>query len=144
MKLLPTVNGITLIDDYAHHPTEIKTTLAAARSRYQHNRIWAIWQPHTYSRTRLLEKDFINAFSDADEVIVTEIYASREKKEEYSSNQLVRQMNQENTHFIPELATVINTLQKELRPGDVVIVLSAGDANLVNKALADSLPERKN
>ena len=143
-EIVSEVNGITLIDDYAHHPTEIKTTLAAARSRYQHNRIWAIWQPHTYSRTRLLEKDFINAFSDADEIIVTEIYASREKKEEYSSNQLVRQMNQENTHFIPELATVIKTLQKELRPGDVVIVLSAGDANLVNKALAESLPERKN
>ena len=53
-------------------------------------------------------------------------------------------MNQENTHFIPELATVINTLQKELRPGDVVIVLSAGDANLVTKVLAELLPERKN
>jgi UDP-N-acetylmuramate--alanine ligase len=143
-EIVAKVNGITLIDDYAHHPTEIKSTLSATRSRYQQNRIWAIWQPHTYSRTRLLEKDFINAFSEADEVIVTEIYASREKKEEYSSNQLVRQMDQKNTHFIPELATVINTLQKELRPGDVVIVLSAGDANLVNKALAETLPERKN
>jgi UDP-N-acetylmuramate--alanine ligase len=143
-EIVAKVNGITLIDDYAHHPTEIKSTLAATRSRYQHNRIWAIWQPHTYSRTRLLENEFINAFSEADEVIVTEIYASREKKEDYSSNQLVRQMNQKNTHFIPELATVVNTLQKELRPGDVVIVLSAGDANLVNKALAESLPERKN
>ena len=61
---------LPLIDDYAHHPTEIKTTLAAARSRFQHRRIWAIWQPHTYSRTRLLEREFINSFTEADVVVL--------------------------------------------------------------------------
>ena len=142
-EIVGEVNGITLIDDYAHHPTEIKTTLAAARSRFQHRQIWAIWQPHTYSRTRLLEREFINSFTEADVVVLTEIYASRERKENYSSKELVKQMDQKKTRFIPELAEVANVLLKELRPSDVVIVLSAGDANLVNKALANSLPGRK-
>lgn len=137
------INGITLIDDYAHHPTEIKTTLAAARSRFQHRRIWAIWQPHTYSRTRLLEREFIDSFTEADAVIVTEIYASREQKEAFSSNELVKQMDQNKTRFIPDLGEVTNVLLQELRPSDVVIVMSAGDANLVNKALAESLSGRK-
>jgi UDP-N-acetylmuramate--alanine ligase len=141
-EIVAVINGITLIDDYAHHPTEIKTTLAAARSRFQHRRIWAIWQPHTYSRTRLLEREFINSFVEADEVIVTEIYASREQKEKYSSNELVKQMDQKKTRFIADLADVTQVLLQELRPSDVVIVLSAGDANLVNKALAGSLPGR--
>ncbi len=79
------VAGVTVIDDYAHHPTEIKATLAAARSRYPGRRVWAVWQPHTYSRTRSLMDDFINSFEDADEVIVTEIYAAREPKQDFSS-----------------------------------------------------------
>lgn len=142
-EVLGDFNGITLIDDYAHHPTEIKTTLSAARSRYQHRRIWAVWQPHTYSRTRLLEREFINSFSEADSVIVTEIYASREQKETYSSKELVKQMDQKKTRFIPGITEVVDFLFKELRPGDVVIILSAGDANQVNVALADTLPGRK-
>jgi UDP-N-acetylmuramate--alanine ligase len=143
-EIVAEVDGITLVDDYAHHPTEIKTTLAAARSRYLYSKIWAIWQPHTYSRTRGMEQEFIHSFQEADETIIMEIYASREKKEEYSSKQLVAQMDQSNTRFIPDQQSVVNTLLEELREGDVVVVLSAGDANMVNKALAGLLPGRKN
>ncbi|MEY2817131.1 MAG: UDP-N-acetylmuramate--L-alanine ligase, partial [Chloroflexota bacterium] len=65
--------GVLLVDDYAHHPTEIRATLAGARARYPERRIWAVWQPHTYSRTQTLLYEFSRAFSDADEVLVTEI-----------------------------------------------------------------------
>ncbi len=142
-EIVADVDGITLIDDYAHHPTEIASTLSAARSRYQNNRIWAVWQPHTYSRTQLMEREFIHSFEDADQVIVTEIYASREKMVDYSATELVKQMDSKKSRFIPNLATVVETLRKEVRSGDVVIVLSAGDANSVNKALAEKLPGRK-
>ncbi|HSB67073.1 MAG TPA: UDP-N-acetylmuramate--L-alanine ligase, partial [Anaerolineales bacterium] len=74
------VNGITVIDDYAHHPTEIRATLSAARLRYPKSKLWVVWQPHTYSRTRLLFNDFITAFDQADHVVVTDIYAAREKE----------------------------------------------------------------
>ena len=71
-------DGIVVIDDYAHHPTKIRATLAAARLRYPGRRIWAVWQPHTYSRTRLLLAEFAAAFEQADEVVVTDIYPARE------------------------------------------------------------------
>jgi UDP-N-acetylmuramate--alanine ligase len=123
--------GITLISDYAHHPTEIRTTLAAARSRYPDRRIWAVWQPHTYSRTRSLASDFASAFSDADRVIVTEIYASREAHQDFSSAEIVKNMDSAKTIFIPELVQVTAYLSKELKTGDIVLVLSAGDADQI-------------
>jgi len=72
------VDGITLVDDYAHHPTEIRATLAAARRRFAGRRVWAVWQPHTYSRTRTLQDDFVAAFDDADRILVTDVYPARE------------------------------------------------------------------
>jgi len=69
---------VTIIDDYAHHPTEIRATLAAARQRYPGRRLWAVWQPHTFSRTRLLADEFAGSFDSADRVIALDIYGSRE------------------------------------------------------------------
>jgi UDP-N-acetylmuramate--alanine ligase len=138
-EITSVVNGITLIDDYAHHPTEIQTTLAAVRSRFQQARIYAIWQPHTYSRTRLLRTEFTHAFSQADQVFITEIYASREPKEEFSSRELVREMDPASTRYVNLYLEVIPVLTQELRPGDVVIVLSAGDAVEINPRLAAEL-----
>ncbi len=86
-------SGVIVIDDYAHHPTEIKATLAAAKARYPRRRIWAVWQPHTYSRTQALLNDFVHSFADADEVIVTEIYAAREPKQAFSSREIVERLN---------------------------------------------------
>ncbi|MCL4261309.1 MAG: UDP-N-acetylmuramate--L-alanine ligase, partial [Anaerolineales bacterium] len=81
--------GVSVFDDYAHHPTEIKATLAGARARYPDRRIWAVWQPHTYSRTHMLFREFSRAFDDADEVIVTEVYASREPQQDFTSAEIV-------------------------------------------------------
>ena len=127
------VNGITVIDDYAHHPTEIRSTLSAARCRYPERRIWAVWQPHTYSRTRELMQDFKDAFGDCDHVIVTEIYASREKPQDFSSREVVRLMSHPDARQIPALKDVSQYLIEHLRPGDVLLVLSAGDADQISR-----------
>ena len=124
-------NGIVVIDDYAHHPTEIQATLSAARSRYPRSPLWVVWQPHTYSRTRTLLEDFANSFGNADEVIVTEVFASREPKQDFSSKKVVEAMPRP-AHFIASLPEVSNYLITHLRPGDVLLVLSAGDADQVS------------
>ena len=129
--------GIIVIDDYAHHPTEIKATLAAARARYPQHRIWAVWQPHTYSRTKTLFYEFTRAFTSADEVIVTEIYPSREPKQDFSSAEVVSAMPHPSVHFIASLEETTKYLLKHLHQNDVLIVLSAGDADQINvKVLA--------
>ena len=137
------VNGIVVIDDYAHHPTEIRATLAAARTRYPSRRIWAVWQPHTYSRTQSLFKEFADAFADADEVIVTEIYAAREPKQAFSSKQVVEAMPRP-AHFIAGLSEVSNYLITNLRPGDALLVLSAGDADQISTDVLTHLKEARN
>jgi UDP-N-acetylmuramate--alanine ligase len=137
------VNGITVIDDYAHHPTEIQATLAAARYRYPRSPIWVVWQPHTYSRTQMLLEDFANSFDNADEVIVTEIYAAREPKQDFSSKKVVDVMPRP-AHFIAGLSEVSNYLNSHLRPGDVLLVLSAGDADQVSTEVLAHLKEVRN
>jgi len=126
------VNGITMIDDYAHHPTEIRATLAGARARFPNARIWAVWQPHTYSRTRTLFLDFARAFKDADKVIVTEVYAAREPKQDFTSAEIVSAMPHLSASYIETLPQVTDYLLENLQPGDVVLVLSAGDADEVS------------
>jgi UDP-N-acetylmuramate--alanine ligase len=125
--------GITVIDDYAHHPTEIRSTLSAARCRYPDSQIWAVWQPHTYSRTRELMHDFETSFNDCDHVIVTEIYASRERHQDFSSREVVRQMQHADVRQIPSLDGAADYLKSHLQSGDVLLVLSAGDANQISR-----------
>ncbi|NJN79249.1 MAG: hypothetical protein HC797_01545 [Anaerolineales bacterium] len=132
-------NGVILIDDYAHHPTEIRATLAGAKTRYPNSRIWAVWQPHTYSRTKTLMVDFSRAFSDADEVLVTEIYASREGKQEFSSAEVVSLMPHSSAKYSGTLDETKEYLLKNLRSNDVVIILSAGDADKINGELLKEL-----
>jgi UDP-N-acetylmuramate--alanine ligase len=122
-----------VIDDYAHHPTEIRSTLSAARCRYPDRSIWAVWQPHTYSRTRELINDFKDAFADCDHVIVTEIYASREKPQDFSSREVVRLMVHPDARQIAALKDVSQYLFDHLKPGDVLLVLSAGDADEISR-----------
>ncbi len=138
------VAQITIIDDYAHHPTEIRATLAAARARYGNRRIWAVWQPHTYSRTRTLQADFIAAFGDSDRVLVTEIYPARENapSDGFSGRQVAISINNPPALYAPDLAHARDTLLEQLRPGDVVLVLSAGDADLLSGQLIERLKQR--
>jgi UDP-N-acetylmuramate--alanine ligase len=140
--VLGEAGGITVIDDYAHHPTEIKATLEAARSRYPNRRIWAVWQPHTYSRTKTLLDEFSQSFNAADRVLVTEIYAAREKKEDFSAARIVQKMGRPEAVFTPTLSDATSLLLAELQPGDVLLVLSAGDADQISAQVLASLNRR--
>jgi UDP-N-acetylmuramate--alanine ligase len=80
-EVMGTARGVTVINDYAHNPTKIRATLQAARQRYPESGIWAVWQPHTFSRVRAFADDFARAFADADHVLVTDIYAAREQRQ---------------------------------------------------------------
>jgi UDP-N-acetylmuramate--alanine ligase len=136
------LNGISIFDDYAHHPTEIKATLAGARARYPERRIWAVWQPHTYSRTKALFLEFSRAFKDANEVIVTEVYAAREPKEDFTSAEIISAMPHLSARYIETLPETTKYLIENLEPGDVVIVCSAGDADQVSADVLKGLQKR--
>lgn len=134
--------GVTVIDDYGHHPTEIRATLAAARASYPEHTIWAVWQPHTFSRTKLLLDEFASAFGDADHVIVTEIYASREKDSlGVSVADVLKRMAHRDAQQAASLGKATVMLAERVKPGDVVITLSAGDGNQVGEKLLERLRE---
>jgi UDP-N-acetylmuramate--alanine ligase len=134
------VSGIAVIDDYAHHPTEIQATLEAARNRYPDRELWAVWQPHTYSRTETLFDEYLTAFSEADHVLVTEIFASRESiRDDFSALQVVQAMKHKDASFIATKVQVVDHLLANLKSGDVVLVLSAGDANQISAQVVEKL-----
>lgn len=142
-EIVGEVSGVTVVDDYAHHPAKIKATLAAARNRFPGRRIIAVWQPHTFSRTKALASEFAAAFENADLVLVSEIYASREKLEAYSSNEVVKSITNTDARYIASLPEISSFLIHEVRSEDVIIVLSAGDANQVCNDVLSALQERK-
>ena len=123
---------ITVLDDYAHHPTEIKASLEAIRERYKSKRIWCVFQPHQYSRTRFLLDDFAESFKLADITIVPEIYFVRDSqaaKREINSQILVERMRTNGTKaiFIDSFGAICDYLKTEVRPGDLVVTMGAGD-----------------
>jgi len=133
------VSGVTVIDDYAHHPAKIVAALEAATSRYPDARIWAVWQPHTYSRTQSLVPDFIRSLDAAHRVIITEVYASREQFNGFSSRSIVDQMDPARVSFAATLNDAAAILLAEVQPGDVVLVLSAGDADQISQMVLAGL-----
>lgn len=137
---------VTIIDDYAHHPTEIRVNLAAARGRYPGRRLWAVWQPHTYSRTRLLLDDFAASFADADRVVVLDIYPSREKDTlGMDAGMVVAKMaGHPYALHIGSRAEAAAYILDRVRPGDVILTLGAGDGDQVGQWILDGLRERVN
>lgn len=121
--------NILVYDDYAHHPTEIKATLAAAKQK-EHNRIIAIFQPHTYSRTKELLNDFATSFSDADIVIIPDIYAAREIDDgSVSSKDVVDLLikNKVDAHYIPTFDKIAKYVKEIVQENDIVLTIGAGD-----------------
>jgi len=118
--------GVEFVDDYGHHPTEVKATLAAARGLFPGRRLVVLFQPHRYSRTRLLYKDFGRAFGDADKVYVAPVYAASEKPIPGVDSGLILKELRRNGARAGAFPGVLETL-KELRPGDVFLTLGAGD-----------------
>ena len=120
---------MTVIDDYAHHPTEIKATLAAA-SNYPHKKLWVVFQPHTYSRTKMLFDDFADALSAADAVVLADIYAAREKDTlGVSSADLCEAIknNGKESYYFGSFDEIENFILQSCSPGDLLITMGAGD-----------------
>ena len=141
-ELVSEVQGVTIISDYAHHPTEIMATLSAARAYYPKRQLWAVWQPHTYSRVRMLFDEFAAAFQDADHVLITEIYPAREPVDRsYSAKQFLDSMAHTDVSFQPGSLEATDFLVNNIQYGDVVIVLSAGDADQICTHLVDALDQ---
>lgn len=122
--------GVTIIDDYAHHPTEIKATLTAAH-QVPHHDIWCIFQPHTYSRTKALLPEFAEALSHADHVVLTKIYAAREQDTGIVSSQDIADILQNTYHtdviYLPEFQDVEDYVKKNCKKDDLLITMGAGD-----------------
>ncbi|MEN8097760.1 MAG: UDP-N-acetylmuramate--L-alanine ligase [Chloroflexota bacterium] len=134
------VSGVTVIDDYAHHPTEVMATLAAAREQNPNSHIWAVFQPHTYSRTRAMLNEFAASFGDADTAIVLDIYAARETNDfGVSSSELVDQMRHDNALHIPGRRDAADYIAAHANPGDVVITMGAGDGYMVGEWVIQAL-----
>jgi UDP-N-acetylmuramate--alanine ligase len=139
-EILGQVDGVVVVDDYAHHPTEIRATLATARLRFQGSTIWAVFQPHTYSRIRALMAAYISAFSDADHVIVTEVFGAREEPDqEMTGRTIAEKIDHHDVQFLDDFKEIAEQLANNVKPGDVVVTLSAGDANVVGRFLMDEL-----
>lgn len=122
-------DGVTVIDDYAHHPTEIKATLSAAKN-YPHKKIFCVFQPHTYSRTLSLFEDFSNAFFNMDNLVLADIYAAREKDTGViSSNMLGDRIREKNVNCvnIHDFNEIVDYLKHNLKEGDMLLTMGAGD-----------------
>ena len=132
-----TFNGVTVVDDYAHHPTEIKATLKAAQ-HYPHNDVWCVFQPHTYTRTKAFFHEFAEALSHADHLILADIYAARETDTlGISSADLAEETAKLGTdsHYFPSFAEIESFLKENCRPGDLLITMGAGDIVTVGEDL---------
>lgn len=137
-ELKGTVNGIRVIDDYGHHPTEIDVTLTAARRFAGDGRVIVVFQPHRYSRTQAFIDNFARTLDLADEVIVLEIYAASEKPiEGISSEAIVTKMR--NGKFIPNFMAAVEKVTESAKPGDVIITLGAGDVSSLAPIIVQEL-----
>ena len=135
-EVLGEVDDIVVIDDYAHHPTQIRSVLNAARQRYAGRRIIAVWEPHTFSRIKALYDDFMTAFEDADCVIVLPIYAAREPDDPtLTSSVLAADLSHPDVIAMPTLDAAIFHLTAQAKSGDVFILMGAGNEYVVGKRL---------
>jgi len=138
-----TVNGVTVIDDYGHHPTEVRVTLETAKRYAQSGRVIAIFQPHRYSRTAMFVQEFAEVLALADQVYLLEIYAASEAAiPGVSSILIANAMPQDRVTFEPSMIDVVSSAVGEAKSGDLIITLGAGDVNLLVPLILQTLEEK--
>ena len=132
-----TIDDVTIVDDYAHHPTEIKATLKAAK-HYPHRKLWCVFQPHTYTRTKAFFQEFAEALSHADHVILADIYAARETDTLGVSSEAlsdaIRSLGTD-SHYFPSFAEIETFLKENWNAGDLVLTMGAGDVVKIGEDL---------
>jgi UDP-N-acetylmuramate--alanine ligase len=138
------VKGVTVVDDYAHHPTEVRVTLQAARQHYQPRRLWAVFQPHQHSRCRALLDQFADCFSEADEILLPDIYFARDTQQDtqlISARDLVDRLRQrgKSVDYVPDFDRIVDTLVRNCHPGDLVLTMGPGNIWKVADALVQRL-----
>ncbi|MDO4745885.1 MAG: UDP-N-acetylmuramate--L-alanine ligase [Bacillota bacterium] len=136
-----TSSGIKVIDDYAHHPTEIKATLSAVKNM-RHNTLWCLFQPHTYTRTLALMDEFATSFAEADKIVLAEIYAAREKNiHKVSSKALMNKIKEadptKEVYFFKDFDEIANFVYNNAEEGDLAITMGAGDIYKVGEMILD-------
>jgi UDP-N-acetylmuramate--alanine ligase len=140
------VNDILVVDDYGHHPTEIKATLAAAKIGSGGRHIVVLFQPHRYSRTHDLMEEFARSFNNADTLFVTDIYAASEDPIEgvtaESLTAAIKRFGHKDVRYIGPLDEAAAIIREQVQPGDLVITLGAGTVNRVSEQLLTLLRER--
>jgi len=138
------VNGVLVIDDYAHHPTEIRATLEAARGRFPTQHIWTVFQPHTFSRTRNFLGEIANSFSAADQVLITDIFAAREVDDgSVQATDIVAASPHPAMRHTGGLLESAEYLSEMVRPGDIVLIFGAGDSYRIGELLLAQLNATK-
>jgi UDP-N-acetylmuramate--alanine ligase len=136
--------GIIVVDDYGHHPTEIRATLAAARAHYPKREIWAVFQPHTFSRTRALLDGFVTAFDEAAHVVVMDVYPAREQDDGsiHAKDIVAHMRHHPDACYVGSLREVVSYLVQRMSPGSLLITFSAGDGHRVGQMVLAELGGR--
>ncbi len=145
MELIADTAGVLVLDDYGHHPTEVRAALAAARQWVGGRRLWAVFEPHMYSRTRLFLDEFAHSFADADEVVIADIFASRDSDTTITSAEELADAV-ERASGVPSIATgdvdvTAKYVAEHLRRGDAVLVMGAGKSYRIPRTIARLLEE---
>ncbi len=135
--------GVTVVDDYAHHPTEVRATLTAARDRFPGRRLVCLFQPHTYTRTRYLLDEFRTCFADCDVLLITDTYAAREEPSAgMSAEQLAPEIRQPSARYTGDLDRSAAAVADLLKPGDVFFTIGAGDVEKAAPMVLEALKQR--
>jgi len=141
------VGGVTVVDDFGHHPTEVRATLGGARSGFSGRRVIALFQPHRYTRTRDQFHEFARSFYDADKVLVCDVFAAGEAAIEGANSEALVQEIRDNGHkdvtYVAKREQLAEVLEPELRPGDLVITLGAGNIQLTCNEIIERLEKTR-
>jgi UDP-N-acetylmuramate--alanine ligase len=141
--LIGEADNVTVMDDYAHHPTELRATIAAAKERFAGRRLVGLFQPHTYSRTLYLLDEFRTCFEGLDVLLILETYAAREPiAAGMSAEELSREVTLPKARFVANFEEAARAVLDVLKPGDVFFTLGAGDVNEVGPMVLAGLRKR--
>jgi UDP-N-acetylmuramate--alanine ligase len=138
-------NGVTVVDDYGHHPEEIRQTLRAAKSVWPDERLVVVFQPHRYTRTKFLQQEFFTAFYEADMLVLLDIYAAAEPPMPGVTTALlydgIREHGQREVYYLQERTQVVPFLRQHLQEGAILLSLGAGDVWKTSRAFLETPEE---